>query len=594
MFQNKVQANSVCRVKRGPCFHRGLIVVASFLFYFSCEDITKDLSPTDKVYSYIDNNIDSLQLWLDDEFIPAIESYDTAVIKNSFFHGRKKYKRIEFAVEYFFSNSARNINGPPLPEIEPEEHVVIDPGGFQVIEEYLYPLDTAQQKDLVREAVRMKSILVRVKTLWKDHQFRDDQVFDALRMQCFRIITLGISGFDTPLSFKGIDELPVSLMTIKEILGFYDQDNKASLFIDTAISFAKTNQDFDSFDRLAFINKYMDPFTRELAAIQRSLKIPVINNAYALNGNAETLFDSAAFNINYFSPDANSHATAEKVALGKRLFYDPVLSENNNISCSSCHQPEKAFTDGLTKSRALGGRGFLSRNTPTLINAALQRSQFYDMRSQYLEDQVRNVIENKDEIHGDMKKAADKLGIPEREILVALSCYVRSLTSFNSRFDKYMRGNEKQMNAIEKTGFNLFMGKAKCGICHFMPVFNGTVPPAFTFTESEVIGVPADKNGRKIDTDPGRYSIYKIENFRNAFKTPTVRNAALTAPYMHNGVYATLEEVVEFYNRGGGAGLGFKVDNQTLPFDSLRLDNKEKKALVAFIGALTDSSALSN
>ncbi|MBO9573175.1 MAG: cytochrome C peroxidase, partial [Chitinophagaceae bacterium] len=494
-----------------------------------------------------------------------------------------------FAIEYFFGNSARNLNGPPLPEIEAEEHTVIDPGGFQVIEDFLFPYDALQNKELLREAGRMKSIITRTKTLWEENEFRDDQVFDALRLQCFRIITLGISGFDTPLSFKGIDEVPETLTSIKEIIEFYSPDKKIAALFDNAINYASSNNHFNEFDRLTFITDYINPITTNIHGLQRSLNISTINNVYALNGDAATLFDSAAFNINYFTPDANSYTTPEKIALGKKLFYDPVLSGNNKVSCSSCHQPEKAFTDGLTKSKALSGQGFLPRNTPTLINAALQRSQFYDMRSFYLEDQVRNVIENKDEIHGDMKKAAAILGISERDIQVALSCYIRSLTSFNSRFDKYMRGDKTQLNAEEKTGFNLFMGKAKCGICHFMPVFNGTVPPAFTFTESEVIGVPADKEGKMLDNDPGRYAIYKIDNFKNAFKTPTVRNIELTAPYMHNGVYNTLDEVVEFYNRGGGAGIGLKVDNQTLPFDSLSLNATEKKAIIAFMNSLSDN-----
>jgi cytochrome c peroxidase len=132
------------------------------------------------------------------------------------------------------------------------------------------------------------------------------------------------------------------------------------------------------------------------------------------------------------------------------------------------------------------------------------------------------------------------------------------------------------------------MGKAKCGTCHFMPLFNGTVPPAFTFTESEVIGVPFNARGTKLDADLGRYEIYQIENFRNAFKTPTVRNIAHTAPYMHNGVYDSLEQVMDFYNRGGGAGLGLNVPNQTLPFDSLALTNTEINQVIAFMNTLSD------
>lgn len=584
------------------------ILIASMTFIiWGCHAPAKKAEPLLQVHDFVNLNLDSLQGWLDNEFIPAISSYDTPAIRTSFFKGRKLYKRVEFAVEYFFSNAARSINGPPLPEIEPEEHIVLDPGGFQVIEEYLYPFDTTQKKELLREAGRMKSMLVRTKTLWEGTQFRDDQVFDAIRLELFRIITLGISGFDTPLSFKGIDEVPAALASVKQILGYYSAENKILSILDSAANYTFINNDFNSFDRLGFITKYINPVTRDLLALQHELDIPVIKNIYALNGDVQTLFDEHAFNANYFSPDANSHTTPDRAALGKRLFHDPVLSGNNKISCASCHHPEKAFTDGLAKSRALGGEGFLPRNTPTLINASLQKMQFYDMRSTFLEDQVKNVVENKDEIHGDMKKAVALLykdssyrslfkkafafdTITERNVQVALSCYIRSLNSFNSRFDKYMRGDDTQLSAEEKSGFNVFMGKAKCGICHFMPVFNGTVPPAFTFTESEVIGVPVDKAGTRLDPDMGRYAIYQIDNFKNAFKTPTIRNIDRTAPYMHNGVYRTLEEVVDFYNRGGGVGLGYQVNNQTLPFDSLQLSAMEKSSLIAFMRTLTDET----
>jgi cytochrome c peroxidase len=154
-----------------------------------------------------------------------------------------------------------------------------------------------------------------------------------------------------------------------------------------------------------------------------------------------------------------------------------------------------------------------------------------------------------------------------------------------------VRGDKSQLTQEQKLGFNLFMGKAKCGTCHFMPLFNGTVPPAFKKIESEVIGVPKTKAGKILDDDEGRYAIYNLAPYRNAFKTVTVRNAEFTAPYMHNGVYNTLEEVVDFYNKGGGTGLGLTVDNQTLPFDKLNLDSKEQKAIVAFMKSLSDTSS---
>jgi cytochrome c peroxidase len=138
------------------------------------------------------------------------------------------------------------------------------------------------------------------------------------------------------------------------------------------------------------------------------------------------------------------------------------------------------------------------------------------------------------------------------------------------------------------------MGKAKCGTCHFIPFFNGVAPPYFSESESEVIGVPStnDTLHPVLDPDKGKYNLYPIDILRFSFKTPTLRNVALTAPYMHNGVYKSLEEVVDFYNKGGGAGLGIAPSNQTLPKSPLQLSATEKKQIISFLRALTDTSVV--
>jgi len=123
-----------------------------------------------------------------------------------------------------------------------------------------------------------------------------------------------------------------------------------------------------------------------------------------------------------------------------------------------------------------------------------------------------------------------------------------------------------------------------------MPLTNGTVPPFFNESEKEVIGVPKTSANKSLDSDTGFYWVYEKEIHKGMFKTPTIRNATLTAPYMHNGVYTTLEQVINFYNKGGGAGLGFDLPHQTLPFDRLHLNNTESDDLIAFIKTLTDSS----
>jgi cytochrome c peroxidase len=168
---------------------------------------------------------------------------------------------------------------------------------------------------------------------------------------------------------------------------------------------------------------------------------------------------------------------------------------------------------------------------------------------------------------------------------------VRSLAGWNSPFDRYARGESDSLDPAARRGFNLFMGKAACGTCHFPPAFNGTVPPLYRETEAEVLGVPAtdDTLHPRADPDPGRYRMRPAALWKGAFKTPSVRNAALTAPYMHNGQLPTLESVVRFYNVGGGRGMGLSVPNQTLPPDSLELSPAEQGDLVAFMKSLTDT-----
>jgi cytochrome c peroxidase len=333
----------------------------------------------------------------------------------------------------------------------------------------------------------------------------------------------------------------------------------------------------------------------------------------AVSARAATLFDTNAFHPNYFAPDQKSHLTAAKAELGRMLFFDPVLSGNGSRSCASCHKPAKAFSDGQSKSLAFDFKGAVSRNAPTVINAGLQRGSFHDLRVTFLEDQATDVLTNASEMHGSLQKAVhlfkqsaeytglfnkafpeDSAAISEQNLKISIASYVRSLTSMNARFDAYIRGDTTRFTALEKQGFNVFMGKAKCATCHFIPLFNGTVPPDFEKTEAEILGVPATKDTLhpQLDPDLGKFALYNKTLHKFAFKTPTLRNVALTAPYMHNGVYETLEEVVEFYNKGGGTGLGLEVPTQTLPADKLNLTSREKAALVAFMQTLTDTTGL--
>jgi cytochrome c peroxidase len=519
-----------------------------------------------------------------------------------FLQARLAYKRFEWAAEYFEPAATRTVNGPPVQEVE-LSGVVIDPGGLQVIEGFLFPsFDTTKRAELDRQLGLLQRACDRYKKRFANVDILDWQVFDATKLEVFRIETLGITGFDNPLTLKSMEESAAGLEGIKKALGYYGGEKD----IDAAVRYLNSHVAFDTFDRAEFIRGYANPVTMGITNMVGELGIRMTRYNRLLSQDARTLFDVAAFNVNAYVPDQASFVSPEKVALGKILFSDPMLSGDGTRSCQSCHQPGKAFTDGMVKNTNLGSKALLARNTPTLINAALQPSLFYDMRVGTLEDQSVTVVQNAVEMHGSMKLSVQRLwqdtvyrrlfaaafpregrtGIDTLEVMNALGSYERSLVFLNSRFDDYMRGNAAAMDAGEVRGFNLFMGKARCATCHYMPLFNGNFPPRFVKTEVEVIGVPAAAGGKAIDGDLGRFAIVANESFRHAFKTPSVRNAARTAPYMHNGVFATLEDVMDFYDKGGGAGLGIKIPNQTLPFDSLGLSREERNNVIAFIRSL--------
>ncbi len=581
----------------------------SLAFKACTPSASNNTSLSEKVKTRLVHQIDSLQHLVEHDLLYAAQNGTDAEVKEAFHQSRNAYKTIEWFTEYYAPTASREINGPPLPEIEIEETKVMPPAGFQVIEELVFPALLGENRpELVRETKSLLSSLKRTQRIAEEAEFTPAHLLDACKQEIFRTQILGISGFDTPLSQVGIQETAVALSSVQEVLSFLGENAQLTKLFEKATAFLTASPSFNEFDRLAFITRYANPITREMVRWQQEMNIAPLENSLALSPTATTLFDEKALNSNHFAGSLEAQATPAKIELGKALFFTPVASGGNR-TCASCHNPELAFTDGLPKSVALTKGKFVQRNAPTLLYAGLQNAQFYDMRSPTLENQAMDVMANKDEMHTPVETVASQLNqkpetvsafkkafpaieteIKPRHVMIAIASYIRSLAPFSSRFDQYMRGDTTQLNSHEIKGFNLFMGKAKCGTCHFMPLFNGTAGPSFANTEGEVLGVPAQAQAKNptIDPDLGRYAHNKIEELKFAFKTPTLRNIAKTGPYMHNGAYRTLEEVLDFYNKGGGQGLGLSVENQTLPADPLNLSQDEIKAIVAFLGTLTD------
>ncbi|MCG9793354.1 cytochrome-c peroxidase [Flavobacterium algicola] len=583
-----------------------LLIICLFTVV-GCQKKQTEISPKQLVLIDIEKLSEALI-----EFKNLANTTDNSLkLQKKFSQCRLLYKQTEWVVSYFIPETARFINGPALDELEVAENQFVPPNGFQVVEEIIYPeYDAKNKEELLREITILSGNIRQVKQALDVITISPSHIIDAIKLDVFRNISLGITGFDSPIAFLSIPESAASLNAIEQILPTIDkgQTKTSSTNIYRIIAAGKKyclkHPDFNDFDRAYYIKTILNPLIPLLNSFKTENNIETISRNSVVNPEANSYFAENTFSVNSFIPSSEFAYSKDKKELGDKLFYDVNLSKNNNRSCASCHNPDKAFTDGLKSNLALSG-GFLLRNTPTLTYAGLQNAQFWDMRQLDLEKQSADVVGNIDEMHSSIKdiipivendekyKVLFKKAFPrakkveEWQIQNALASYTRSLNLFNSKFDLFMR-NKTTFSEEESKGFNLFAGKAKCATCHFIPIFNGTVPPQFKKTEHEIIGTPEDKAGKKLSPDMGRYTQYKMDQLRNSFKTPTLRNVEITGPYMHNGVFTTLEEVVDFYNEGGGVGLGLPVPNQTLPSESLNLTESEKKALVAFMKTLSD------
>jgi len=268
-------------------------------------------------------------------------------------------------------------------------------------------------------------------------------------------------------------------------------------------------------------------------------------------------------------PEANP-LTRAKVELGRKLFFDKRLSRDYTLACVSCHDPKLGFSDG--RQLAIGiNKAEGTRNSPALINRGYGSAFFWDGRAASLERQAIEPILNPMELGMTETELERRLGMKSTEITGALATYVRTIRSGDSAFDRYAAGKDNTLNALEKAGLALFRGKGGCSSCH--------VGPNFTDERFHNTGV-AWRDGRF--ADEGRFANSHQERDRGSFKTPTLREISRTAPYMHDGSLATLEDVVEFYSGGGRQN-----PNLDRELRSASLSSEEKRALLAFLRSLS-------
>ncbi|MDB4883724.1 MAG: hypothetical protein JWL95_2490 [Gemmatimonadetes bacterium] len=555
----------------------------------------------------------------------ALAMGDSARARRAFRHARSAYKEVELFVEYYGASTVRELNGVPMAKAQDEDpETPLAPVGLQMVEAALFPsADSSQVRGARRFTRYMRDAVSSLRRAGVDTMPGDAYLFDAMRQEIARVSTLGIAAFDATLSGDAITESADALEGVRAALRpFRERARRAEIPLnaldsafDGTIGYLREHPDPERIEHIELLSRHLVPLAHRLADVHRALGIGPPSKPRAWSGRAASIYDADSFDRAFFASTDAPTSTAQLVALGRDLFFETALSPKGR-SCASCHLPARAFTDGRSRAELLPGHGHQrqARNTPTLLNAALQPTQFADGRVRTLEDQATDVLGSAGEMGGSLELAAAALrarpayaarfarAFPTRAaggaepptgrtLRLALAAYVRSLVALDARFDRAVRGDTAALSSEERRGFDLFMGKAGCGTCHFAPLFNGATPPMLVESEPEVIGVPSQavSHRARIDPDSGRFTVRRIDQHLHAFKTPTLRNVALTTPYMHNGVFRSLEQVIDFYDVGGGQGIGAALPHQTLPADSLHLTGSEKAAIVSFLRTLTDT-----
>ena len=310
-----------------------------------------------------------------------------------------------------------------------------------------------------------------------------------------------------------------------------------------------------------------------------------------ITGAATAYFATMPLGINPGLPEPNDNwFTARKAELGELLFFDTLLSGDGTVSCSTCHLPDKAFSDGQAISIGINGRSG-RRNAPTLLNRAYMRTQFWDGRAASLEEQALAPLINPDEMGNTHEEIVLRLEADQNyrhlfeqafgseeikieQVAKSIASFERTLVSGNSAYDRFeLRGETDALSSSAQHGLALFRGKARCHLCHAGSLFTDDL-----FHNTGV-------SWGKPPIDLGRYEIIERERYQGVFRTPSLRDVDLTAPYMHDGSIETLEDVVEHYDGGGNPNPYLE-----LSLKALHLSSQEKGDLVAFLKSLSGSN----
>jgi cytochrome c peroxidase len=541
---------------------------------------------------------------------------------------RTSLKGIDFWLRYLDPIAYKKINGPLPVEWETEVFEKFEKpykregAGLTLAALYLEEKNAAKDSlvNLVASSIAATQKFMAdsvTDQLQNHHHF-----FLANRLFLLNLAAIYTTGFECPDTSAIIPELHSMLVNVKRIYSSFNEsfpatpvsENFLTLYNDAIAFVNKQPVAYSKFDHFIFIRDYVNPLFKLNQQFINQYRVFTKNYVdYSLNNSSQSIFSKQLYfgqNTKGVFLRVNGEKELKEIeSIGKLLFYDPLLSGNNKRSCNSCHKPAEYFTDttGAT-SFQYDGKNYLPRNSPSLINATYNHLLMLDGKHISTQNQAKDVITNALELGSNENELVQKvlscteykkafksfLKYTPQEKEITLDHIVSAITMYYGKFSNYYAPFDDAMNKSEeielpvKEGFNLFMSKAQCGTCHFVPQFNGVKPP-YISSEFEVLGVPADTVFKKLSIDKGRYDINPAGEMLNAFRTGSIRNAAYTKPYMHNGVFNTLEQVIDFYNAGGGVGKGLKINNQTLSADSLKLTAGEKMNLIVFIRSLNEN-----
>lgn len=553
---------------------------------------------------------------------------DLIVLKQQIEQARLKLKTIDFWLRYLEPTAYKKINGAMPVEWETEVFEKFEKpykregAGLSLAE--LYLAEKSINKDSL---IRLIQTSIQTRSTFEADSITDqlndyNTFFLANRLFLLNLAAIYTTGFECPDTVNIIPELRSMLLSVRSIYENYNESfpgrplskEYGDLYSKTISFVHQQPLNYTAFDHFSFIKDYVNrlfamnqKFIRSYAVVSKNF------NDYTLSNDCNSIFDKSLYDAQnikgVYSLVEDEGVLNEIKQTGKLLFYDPILSGNNKRSCASCHKPTQYFTD-TTLETAVGfdQNDHLQRNIPTLLDVTFNHLIMLDGRHISLQAQAKEVITNPREMNSDEKEVVKKvlsckvykeafkkflkLTPEENEvslthIVSALTLYYGGFSNFYSSFDEAMNDNKSVSEACKK-GFNLFMSKSRCATCHFVPGFNGVKPP-YIGSEFEVLGVPDDTAYKSLGDDSGRYNVNPSAEMLHAFRTGSLRNTQHTKPYMHNGVFNTLDEVIDFYNEGGGRGKKMDVSNQTLSSEPLNLGKNEKHDLIAFIESLDEN-----